>query len=119
MWEAHNWKKSDRLWLGIFTLLPVMVGLAILLRALMQPDRGFLGAGSAPCVLCLALPFMVFMLMVVYLPALVNNQRISKGMRYLWFIGFLVAGFVLLPMYWLLHVWRAPYQPDNDGEIGW
>lgn len=119
MWEAHNWKKSDRLWLGLFTLLPVLVGLAIPLGAIMRPDAGLFGAGPGPCVLCLALPFMVFMLLMVYVPTLINNPRISKGTRYAWFIGFLIAGFVTLPLYWFLHVWPVPYQPDDDGDIGW
>ncbi|MFW5876138.1 MAG: hypothetical protein ACOCXM_05335 [Myxococcota bacterium] len=107
MWEAHNWSKGDRLWLGVFTLLPVAVGVAIPIRALLQAEPLFGGTGF--CVLCLAHPLMVFMLLMAYAPAAFNNHRISQGGRILWLLGFVVLGVVTLPVYWYLHVWRAPY----------
>jgi hypothetical protein len=89
VWEAHNWSKGDRLWLGAFTLLPVAVGIAIPIRALLQAEPLFGGTGF--CVLCLAHPLMVFMLLTAYAPAAFNNHRISKGSRILWLIGFVTA----------------------------
>ena len=113
MWEAHNWTRSDRRWIGLFTLLPVLVGVAAVIRVLLDP-AGLLGGGEGPCVLCLAHPLMVFMLLLLYAPAVFNNPRLSPPLRRLWLVGFVVAGIVTLPVYWYRHIWSAPYQPDDS-----
>lgn len=114
MWEAHNWTRGERRWIGLFTLLPVIVGIAMVIRILMDP-AGMLGAGEGACLLCLAHPLMIFMLLMVYAPAAFNNPALTTTMRRLWVVGFVLVGIVTLPMYWYRHVWLAPYRPDDEG----
>ena len=113
MWEAHNWTKRARLLLGALTAVPVVVGIAAAMRTLARPTVGLTTGGEGFCVLCVAHIFMVFMLLLAYIPASYNNQRLSRSVRRLWMAGFILAGIVTMPAYWYRHIWNAPYHPDE------
>jgi len=114
MWEAHNWSKGDRLWIGLFTLLPVAVGAVYPVMMLVDPGWSIATAGTGVAMVTLAFPVMVLMLMLLYLPAVVNNRRLGSGVQTLWIVGFFTAGLIALPWYWYVHIWKAPYAPDAD-----
>ena len=116
MWEAHNWSKGARLSIGAITAVPVLVGWALLFRMFFAGTRTIPDLGPIAAILVVGFPVMMaFVVFLLYVPAALNNARLSPGLRFLWIVGFVTAGPLVIPFYWFREVMRAPYRPDADG----
>lgn len=114
MWEAHNWSKGDRLWIGLFSVLPILAWVIVPITMLSDDPPTIAEMGWAMTFLLVAFPVLTLMLMLLYLPAIINNKRISGGMQTLWIVGVFTAAPLALPWYWYVHVWKAPYAPEPE-----
>lgn len=117
MWEAHNWQRTERVVIGVYTFIGVAAGLAVIVTALLWPDEGLehVLRPSAAWLLYLSMPAMVLLMTALYAPAAFANRRITRGARVAWLTGFAAAGIVAMPLYWWFHVMNAPYGPMDDG----
>jgi len=82
------------------------------------PDRGLLAVNEFLGVLTIgAWVGLTFIVLLVYGALLANNPRLEKWERVYWYTLFAIAGPVVLPIYWAIHVWPAPYEPVVDERI--
>jgi hypothetical protein len=125
MWESHNWSRGDRILIGAFLLLPLSFGALVALVTFLElvGSPWTAGATVMPLVGYL-LPFALAMVGLLLVPVVLNDRRLSRGARAWWLIGFLFAGFVVVPLFWYFQVWKAPYgrdparrAPQEDGSV--
>lgn len=107
-----RWSRGSRLALGAWTFaMPVSaagVGLANLARGTDPPPV----LVAATCGL-----FVLHALITLFYAAFAGqNARIART-RTAWMVALVLAGPITIPVYWLVHVWRAPYvgSPGVDG----
>jgi hypothetical protein len=54
---------------------------------------------------------MTFVVFLVFGALVGNNPRLSTRARITWYSLFALFGPVMIPCYWLMHVWPARYEP--------
>lgn len=120
MYEARRMTRATRAALGLITLLPLAVTVWWLVETLLAPGAGLVAALGLESgrVLTLMLPFMVLAVLVFYFPALLANRAVPREERWLWGVGFVLLGLLVVPAYWWLHVWNEPYDLDPPSPAG-
>lgn len=104
--RVRSMNKAGRLLLGVLTLLP----LAGVFGLLGWTAGGAAQEGFDPGMVGFPLMVLVgtFILLLFYVSAVFNNPRLTKGARMLWAIILFVGNVLTMPLYWYVHVWRAP-----------
>lgn len=54
---------------------------------------------------------LTFAVLLVFGSLAGNNPHLTARRRMVWYALFVLAGPVMLPSYWLMHVWPAPVEP--------
>jgi hypothetical protein len=99
-----------RVGLLLATLLTELGLVACLATATLSPGS-LLGSGLFGVLLGAATLVMTFVLLLIYGNLVGNNPRLSTRGRMGWFLAFLFAGPAMVPLYWLMHVRPAPFEP--------
>jgi hypothetical protein len=82
------------------------------------PEQGVLALGEFAGVLMIGMwVALTFVVLLVYGALLANNAHLGKWERVFWYTLFAFAGPVVLPVYWWMHVWPAPYEPVVDERL--
>lgn len=105
-----RWSDLSRLALGAWTFSMPLLALAIASASLvLRPTPALLAAA-------MALVSGHAIITMLYGAFAVQNPRIARW-RTAWLLALLVAGPVFIPVYWVVHVWRAPRvgRPNVDG----
>jgi hypothetical protein len=50
----------------------------------------------------------IFALMAYYIVNVFRNDRVAKDQKVLWLIVVFMGGFIAMPVYWYLFIWRDP-----------
>ena len=50
----------------------------------------------------------IFALMAYYIVNVFRNDRVAKDQKVLWLIVVFMGGFIAMPVYWYLFIWREP-----------
>ena len=110
--------KASRIWLGIFTFLPIALILAYLVTfGFLVTDVILYGKEDLRLPLfssmfwlflvMLAMGIISFGLMVYYIIHVINSKAESNE-KLLWIIIFLVGHVLVFPVYWYLRIWKEP-----------
>lgn len=61
--------------------------------------------------------FMQYLLCLFFISFAAQNPRTER--RWLWIMGMVLVPWGILPVYWWVHVWNAPYvgDPDRDYNV--
>jgi hypothetical protein len=111
--------KASRIWLGIFTFLPVLLLFIYLFSfAFIIRDAIKYGDEDMPfpilpevfwmIIIALTLGLLSFGLLVYYIIHVINNKKIDSNEKVLWVLIFLVGNVVSFPIYWYMRVWKEP-----------
>jgi len=46
----------------------------------------------------------------IYIKNVFKNERISQDKKALWVVVLFLGGFVAMPIYWYLYIWKEPKQ---------
>ncbi len=57
------------------------------------------------------LALLLYGLLVLFIVDVFRTERVPQDRRVLWLIVLLVGGFIAMPVYWYLNVWREPPPP--------
>ncbi len=115
-----RWSRRARLFLGVltFVLIGVFASAAFAAAFTAGPAAGFDAGDYSPfqVVLVLAI-FMQFILMLFYISFAAQNPRLSA--RGTWVFAMIFMPWAILPIYWYLHIWHAPYvaNPRHDYNV--
>jgi hypothetical protein len=110
--------RASRIWLGIFTFLPIAFIIAYMVTfGLLVKDVIFYGNEHQPMplftsmfwlfILMLAMGIVSFGLLVYYI-ILVVNSKANTDEKLLWIILFFVGSILAFPVYWYMRVWKEP-----------
>lgn len=109
---AEGLSPHFRLGLLLATLL-TDVGLFVIVIAAALHPGSLLRSGLFGVLLGAATVTIAFALLLVFGTVIGNNPRLSTGQRTGWFIAILLAGPVMVPVYWLMHLRSAPFDPAH------
>lgn len=114
-----RWSRGARATLGIITFALIaafaVVGLGLLFGA---PAGSAPAIGSEPLhVVLFAATFGMFLLIMFYLSFAAQNPRTDS--RGAWMLSMIALPFAALPLYWWVHVWKAPFvgDPHHDYNV--
>ena len=110
--------KGSKIWLGIFTFLPIDLVIAYMVAfGLLVKDVILYGNENQPMplfssmfwlfVLMLAMGIVSFGLLVYYI-ILVVNSIVNTEEKLLWIILFLLGNVLAFPVYWYMRIWKEP-----------
>lgn len=110
--------KGSKIWLGIFTFLPIiLVVVYIIAFGFLVKDVILYGneKQSLPLfssmfwlfVLMLAMGIVSFGLLVYYIILVVNSNANTEE-KLLWIILFLIGNILAYPVYWYMRIWKEP-----------
>jgi hypothetical protein len=57
-------------------------------------------------------------LLIFYIIHAAKNQSIEGGIKAMWIILFVLAGFFTMPIYFFMQIWNEKEAPYVDGEYG-
>lgn len=102
---------SPRMRAGLLalTLLAGALTVVTLVAAISLPS-GVLSLGTPGVGMVGLMVVLIAMLLIVFGALLENNRALDLASHRLWIVAFVVAGPFALLAYWVLHVWRAPYE---------
>lgn len=96
-------KKSSKILIFIFTLLPYILGAAALLLVIITEPRN-----NAAFVLGILAYILCFCLLGFYVYNVFNNKFVAANKRALWTIALIIGGGILAFLYWYLYILREP-----------
>lgn len=110
--------RASRIWLGIFTFLPIVLGFVYMVTfGLLVKDVILYGNADQPMplfssmfwliILMLVMGILAFGLLVYYI-ILVINSKADSNEKLLWIILFLVGNILAFPVYWYMRIWKEP-----------
>lgn len=99
--------RGTRILLGGLAFLPIAIAVVVLSTLAGAPDVETIpGVGAV-----LYGGMLLMFLLVIFFGAFVmNNRRIGGSSKALWVAGFLLAGPIIIPLYWYVHVLHAPHR---------
>jgi hypothetical protein len=111
--------RASRIWLGIFTFLPiVLLFVYLFLIVFLVRDAIRYGDEDMPfpilpevlwmIILALSGGLLSFGLLVYYIIHAINNKKIDSNERILWILIFLVGNIIAFPIYWFMRIWKDP-----------
>jgi hypothetical protein len=101
-----------------FVLIGVFAFAAIAAVVATGPAAALNAGDYSPFQVVLALAiFMQFLLLLFYISFAAQNPRLPA--RGAWMFAMVFMPWAILPIYWYLHVWRAPYvaNPRRDYNV--
>lgn len=109
--------KGNRIWLGIFTFLPLvflfgyLIQFVVLVREIMiyGKDIATLGDISLALLLMLGIGVITFGLFVFYILHVIYSKS-ENNEKLLWIILFFLANIFAFPVYFYLKIWKAPQE---------
>jgi hypothetical protein len=115
--KTTSMERSNRIWLGIFTFLPLvlligyLVQFALLVREVIVygNDIATLGDVSLALLLMLGIGVVSFGLFVFYILHVIYSKA-DKNEKLLWIILFFVGNIFAFPVYFYMKVWKAPHE---------
>lgn len=115
-----RWSRRARLFLGLVTFVLIFVfafaAIASMLAA--EPGATLDSIDRQPFQVLLVLAiFMQFLLLLFYISFASQNPRLPA--RGAWMFAMVFMPWAILPVYWYLHIWRAPYvgSPRRDYNV--
>ena len=110
--------KASRIWLGIFTFLPIALIIAYMVAfGFLVTDVILYGHEDQPLPLFSSM-FWLFLVMLamgvisfgllVYYIIHVLNSKLDSTEKLLWIIIFLAGSIVAFPVYWYMRIWKEP-----------
>jgi hypothetical protein len=111
-----RWSRAARLTLGVITFVLIGLFATAAIASLFTPAYPTMprsGAGPVTFVLFLA-TFAQFLLMMFYVSFAAQNPRAEN--RAAWIASMIVLPFAMMPIYWWVHVWNAPYVADPERD---
>lgn len=114
-------ERANRIWLGIFTFLPLvflvfyLIQFAFLLRDVLQygNDIATLGDISLALLLMLGIGVVSFGLFVFYILHVIYSKT-DNNEKLLWIILFFVGNIFAFPVYFYMKIWKAPSQEHTS-----
>jgi len=108
-------ERANRIWLGIFTFLPLvflvfyLIQFAFLLRDMLQygNDIATLGDISLALLLMLGIGVVSFGLFIFYILHVIYSKT-DNNEKLLWIILFFVGNIFAFPVYYYMKIWKAP-----------
>ena len=115
--KTTSMERSNRIWLGIFTFLPLvlligyLIQFAVLVREviLYGNDIATLGDISLALLLMLGIGVVSFGLFVFYILHVIYS-KVDNNEKLLWIILFFVGNIFAFPVYFYMKVWKAPQE---------
>ncbi|MFW5875635.1 MAG: hypothetical protein ACOCXM_02745 [Myxococcota bacterium] len=92
---------ATRVLLGLLAFLPL---------ALAAGALGMRAVGSNVGPVLYGAMLLMFLLVLFFGAFAMNNRRLGGTGKVLWTLGFLLAGPIIIPLYWYIHVWHAPHR---------
>ncbi len=105
--------KGQKLALGVATVIPALYIVLVLVTPLKIVFTEDPTSPSAPDWFLYFTAFHFFMylytglLFAFYVIHLLGNRSLSKEVKALWLLAFLLFSVLSMPIYWLLHIWRT------------
>jgi hypothetical protein len=108
-------ERGSRIWLGIFTFLPIVLLFAymaffavIVWDIMLKNDDISLLADIGPALLLvLAIGIIAFGLSVYYIIHVINS-KLDNNEKILWLIFFVTCNILAFPIYWYMRIWKSP-----------
>lgn len=108
-------ERGSRIWLGIFTFLPLLLVFtyaaffAMIVRdlALQNGDISLLADIGPALLLVLSLGIVALGLYIYYIIHVVYSKMDSNE-KILWLIFFVTCNVIAFPVYWYMKIWKAP-----------
>ena len=120
--EATHLGIPSRIAVGLFALGPIAASVLVVATALVWPSEGILHFRDSETLGWLTIPttipIFVFAAWLVYGLLAYHNERLSPNRKVGWFVAFLLAGPIAMPIYWIAHVWRAPHSASGGTRVG-
>jgi hypothetical protein len=110
-------ERANRIWLGIFTFLPLvllaayLVQFAFMLREVLLygKDIAILGDIGLALLLMLGIGVVSFGLFVFYILHVIYSKT-DNNEKLLWIILFVVGNILAFPVYFYMKIWKAPQE---------
>lgn len=114
-----RWSQGARITLGAITFLLIALFAFAAVMTLLTPETMPMerqGVGPVHF-LVFAGVFAQFLLILFYVSFAWQNPRTDNHVP--WIVGMVVLPFATLPVYWWVHVWKAPYvaDPHHDYNV--
>jgi hypothetical protein len=108
-------ERGSRIWLGIFTFLPIvllfayMAFFAVIVWDIMlnNDDISLLADIGPALLLVLAIGIIAFGLSVYYIIHVINS-KLDNNEKILWLIFFVTCNILAFPIYWYMRIWKSP-----------
>ncbi len=111
--------RASRIWLGIFTFLPIALILAYMVTfGLLVKDVIIYGSEnhSLPLftsmfwlfILMLVMGIVSFGLLVYYIILVINHTHMDANEKLLWIVIFMIGNVLAFPVYWYMRIWKEP-----------
>lgn len=108
--------KPARLALLLLTLLGAALTLATIVAAITVPEGVFaLGTGGA--LIVGGALMLIWLLQILFGALLANQPGIGARAYRTWIAAFILMGPFGLALYWFIHIWRAPYEPEREHPV--
>lgn len=113
--------------LAAFTAWPIlyMVLFMCAIFGMMMSDLSGGGQSSGPptiMMIIFPLHFLtmleIFVLLVIYIVHVFKTDRVSQDKKALWAVVLFLGNMIAMPIYWYLHIWRAPKQSTLEQSVG-
>jgi len=102
-----------RIGLLVTTLLAEAVSVIAVTNAVLWPGGPMSVDGVFGALLVGATLVTTFAVLLVFGALVANNPRLTSNTRIAWYALFAVLGPVMIPAYWLMHVWPTPFEPEH------
>ena len=112
-----RWSQGARITLGAITFLLIALFAFAAVMTLLTPETMPMERqGIGPThFLVFAGVFAEFLLILFYVSFAWQNPRTDNHVP--WIVGMVVLPFATLPVYWWVHVWKAPYVAEYDEKF--
>lgn len=110
-----RWSRSARITIGLIMASVIVVFVTAVLGTI-GDETPTARLSFAHYALFVA-TFMQYLLSLFFISFAAQNPRTDR--RWLWIVGMVLVPWGILPVYWWVHVWNAPYvgDPDRDYNV--
>jgi len=105
-----HWGLAARAVLGVLSLVALASPFVVLLANMLASEQRDPGLSTG---VAFAMVVSDTLLVFFFGSFVMHNPRIY-GFRILWLAALVLAAPVALPLYWLLHIWNAPFVGDYE-----